>query len=278
MLTFPNAKINLGLNVISKRDDGFHNIETVFYPVPWMDVLEIIEQGTLLFEYEGLEIPGDTINNLCLKAYKLVRKDHKIPHVHIYLYKNIPTGAGLGGGSSDAAFMLNLLHKKFELNLGDPDKSAGQVIQLKKYAAELGSDCAFFIENKPAFATGKGDELHPLELDLSGKYIVIIYPKIHIDTGWAYSQINPARPEVSVNEIVQLPPEQWQDKLFNDFEKPVFEKYPEIKNIKDQLINEGAVYSAMSGSGSAVYGIFDQNPDIGQGKFSEKYIIFTGKL
>lgn len=254
MVTFPNCKINLGLNIVNKRDDGYHDIETVFFPIPLNDALEVIEKETFEFSTSGSAIEGETEKNLCIKAYHLLKKDlPDLPLVQMHLHKAIPMGAGLGGGSADGAFTLKLLNKKFDLHLSEK--------QLINYSLQLGSDCPFFISNKPCFATGRGEKLEPIELDLSGYKIVIIHPVIHISTARAFERINPLKPVKSIKQIIQQPISTWKDELINDFEKPVFAKYPEIKKIKDVLYNAGSIYSSMSGSGSAVYGIFKkENP------------------
>lgn len=250
MLSFPNCKINLGLNILNKRSDGYHDIETVFFPIQLKDVLEVIEKEKFEFLTSGSPIEGETEKNLCIKAYHLLKKDLlHLPMVQMHLHKAIPMGAGLGGGSADGAFTLKLLNKKFELSLSEK--------QLINYSLQLGSDCPFFILNKPCFATGRGEILEQTGLDLSEFKIVIVHPAIHISTAWAFANIKPSRPVKSINQITQQPITTWKDELINDFEKPVFAKYPEIKNIKDKLYDKGAIYASMSGSGSAVYGIFN---------------------
>jgi 4-diphosphocytidyl-2-C-methyl-D-erythritol kinase len=255
MICFPNCKINLGLSIVERRNDGFHNIETVFYPLTFCDALEIqkTEGATSLYNY-GVQIPGGSHDNLCLKAYHLLQRDHKIGSVEIHLLKNIPVGAGLGGGSSDATHTLLLLNDLFSLALNDK--------QIKEYARQLGSDCAFFIENKPVFASEKGDQFESIPLDLKGNYLVLIVPEVAVSTAEAYAGVKPSKKEKSIKEIIQLPMNKWKDHLINDFEKTVFEKYPEIQKIKETLYAEGAVYASMSGSGSAVYGIFDIEKDL----------------
>jgi 4-diphosphocytidyl-2-C-methyl-D-erythritol kinase len=255
MICFPNFKINLGLSIVEKRNDGFHNIETVFYPLTFCDALEIqkTEGATSLYNY-GVQIPGGSHDNLCLKAFHLLKHDYKIGSVEIHLMKNIPAGAGLGGGSSDATNTLLLLNNIFSLSLNNE--------QIKEYAKQLGSDCAFFIENKPAFASGKGDQFENIQIDLKGFYLVLIIPAISVSTAEAYAGVKPFKKEKSIKEIIQLPIKEWKDHLINDFEKTVFEKHPEIQKIKETLYAEGAVYAGMSGSGSAVYGIFDQEKDL----------------
>ncbi len=252
MIVFPNCKINLGLNILHKREDGFHDIETVFYPVQFTDALEVItksQNDPVEFTGTGLVVDGKEDDNICIKAYRLLKKDFpQLPAVKIHLHKAIPMGAGLGGGSADAAFMLKLLNSKFNLNL-----SASRLIN---YSLQLGSDCPFFIHNKPCFATGRGEVLEELSLDLSSYKIVLINPGIHINTGWAFSQVTCAPVKRSVKEIIQQPVETWMAVLKNDFEGPVFSAHPEIKEIKEALYQQGAVYVAMSGSGSTVFGIF----------------------
>jgi 4-diphosphocytidyl-2-C-methyl-D-erythritol kinase len=254
MLCFPNAKINIGLNIIEKRPDQFHNIETVFYPIPLSDILEIIkidtptENKTDLI-ITGLEIDGDNCNNLCIKAYNLLDRDFHLPPVKIFLHKIIPTGAGLGGGSSDGAFTLTLLNKLFALDLNHE--------QLLNYASMLGSDCSFFIDNQAAFGIEKGNKLKPIEFKLSGYFFVLIKPKVSVNTTDAYKGVIPHYPEQSVNNLVNLPVSQWKNLIFNDFENTILKKYPPIKQLKDKLYHHGALYASMTGSGAAVYGIFE---------------------
>lgn len=252
MVVFPNAKINLGLNVVAKRPDKFHDIVTCFYPVPVQDVLEIIETTgrKTSFRSSGIPIPGKEDENLCLKAFKLLNKDYQLPAVEIYLHKLIPIGAGLGGGSADAAFALKTLNDMFQLFLDDA--------LLEDYAAQLGSDCPFFIRNKPVMAYEKGNVFGNVQVDLSGKKLLLVYPDVHISTQEAYSRIVPHNPEQSVKEILEtVPPAGWKGLLMNDFEKSVFELYPQVKEIKELLYRSGALYASMSGSGSSVYGIFE---------------------
>lgn len=267
MVLFPNCKINLGLNIIGKRSDGYHELETVFYPVQIKDGIEVIEENTqhstlsrnpadnVQFSMSGFSVDGDTQNNLCIKAYHLLKNDFThLPPVQMHLHKTIPMGAGLGGGSADGAFTLKLLNKKFELNLSEK--------KLIDYALQLGSDCPFFIINKSSYATGRGEILEDISIDLSDYKIIIVHPGIHISTAWAFANINPCRPVTSVKEIVSQPIETWKQDLKNDFEEPVFNKYPDIKKIKEKFYNAGAVYVSMSGSGSAVYAIFKKEKDI----------------
>ncbi|MDR2287267.1 MAG: 4-(cytidine 5'-diphospho)-2-C-methyl-D-erythritol kinase [Prevotellaceae bacterium] len=249
MISFPCAKINLGLNVVSKRDDGYHNIETVFFPVTELtDILEIVESDRFLFTQTGIHVDAATEDNLCVKAFRILEKDYSLPPVSIYLHKVIPLGAGLGGGSSDAAFTLTSLNKIFGLGISHE--------RLKSYAAMLGSDCAFFIDNIPSKASGRGELLEPVEIDISGLYIKIVTPDIHVSTKEAYANITPHIPDISITEIIKLPVEQWKNKLHNDFEKSIFMLHPTIAGIKEKMYEQGAVYSSMSGSGASVFGLF----------------------
>lgn len=255
MVVFPPCKINLGLNIVAKRADGYHDIDTCFYPVPWTDILEILPSKNLKMETSGISIPGSTDENICLKAYHLLAHDFKIPTVQIHLHKIIPIGAGLGGGSADGAFALKTLNSLFELNLSSE--------QLKDYASQLGSDCAFFIDAVPAMGTGRGEVLTPISVDLKGKYLVIIKPDTHVSTAEAYANVKPTAWTTPVQKIIEdLPLDQWQYHLENDFENSVFKKYPEIKKIKDSMYQAGAMYASMSGSGSSVFGIFEREADI----------------
>ncbi|MEJ7558346.1 MAG: 4-(cytidine 5'-diphospho)-2-C-methyl-D-erythritol kinase [Pedobacter sp.] len=249
MLAFANAKINLGLQVVEKRVDGYHNLETVFYPVRINDVIEISDAAVTSFVSLGMEIPGNSSDNLCLKAYNALRNDFDLPPQKITLLKNIPIGAGLGGGSSDAAFLVKLLNEKFALGLS--------ILELEDYVRHLGADCAFFIENKPVYAAGKGDEFSPLELDLSSYEIVVVKPEVHVSTADAYGGILPTVPESSVKDLIHLPVREWRSCIFNDFEKNVFKKYSQIERLKDELYHAGAIFALMSGSGSSVFGIFE---------------------
>jgi 4-diphosphocytidyl-2-C-methyl-D-erythritol kinase len=256
VITFPNCKINLGLNITSKRDDGYHNLETVFVPINVTEALEVIhaDNSEKLVQYSssGITIYSEVSNNLCVIAYNILKKDFPaIPAIKLHLHKTIPTGAGLGGGSADGAFMLKMLNTKFNLGL-----STEQLIQ---YALQLGSDCPFFIYNKPCFASGRGEIMEPIELNLSAYKILVVNPGIHILTNKAFSQIVPEKPSVSIKEILKHPIHTWKDVLKNDFEESVFRQYAEIKEIKESLYNSGAVYASMSGSGSTVYGIFEKS-------------------
>lgn len=253
MITFPNAKINLGLNIVEKRPDGYHNLETIFYPINLQDALEVTRRENNDKEYtlhiSGSSLEGEPEDNLVVKAYKLLKKDYPgLLPVDIHMYKHIPAGAGLGGGSSDAACMIKLLNDKFSLGLSTE--------RMEEYAVKLGADCSFFIRNKPVFATGIGNLFEPVELSLKGYHIILIKPDIFVSTRDAFAEIKPVRPAVSLKEIVKQPMEAWKNSMKNDFEDSVFKKFPEIAAIKDELYDLGAVYAAMSGSGSSVYGIF----------------------
>nr|WP_068892919.1 4-(cytidine 5'-diphospho)-2-C-methyl-D-erythritol kinase [Pedobacter panaciterrae] len=249
MLAFANAKINLGLYVTEKRPDGYHNLETVFYPVKINDVIEITDAGKTTCQIKGIDIPGSTEDNICLKAFELLKKDFDLPAQQITLLKNIPVGAGLGGGSSDAAFLIKLLNDKFQLGLN--------IQQMEDYARQLGADCAFFINNKPVFAEGKGDEFSDIKIDLSSYKIVLVKPPVHVSTADAYGGIIPNKSGVSLKDLIQLPLKDWKVNLKNDFETTVFLKYPEIAAVKQALYHEGAIFAAMSGSGSSVFAIFE---------------------
>jgi 4-diphosphocytidyl-2-C-methyl-D-erythritol kinase len=251
MVTFPSCKINLGLRILSKRPDGYHNIETCFYPIPWTDVLEILPSDSFSFTCTGLALPGDASENLCVKAYRLLQKDFSLSPIQMHLHKIIPSGAGLGGGSSDAAHTLLLLKDVFDLKLSVPE--------LQGYAAMLGSDCAFFITNKPMMGRGKGDLLSPADVTLKGKYLVIIKPAIHVSTVEAYSRVEPTQPTTALADILKQDISAWRDLLVNDFEESVFSIYPQIGAIKHELYNLGALYAGMSGSGSSVFGIFSED-------------------
>lgn len=273
MVVFPHCKINLGLRILGKRADGFHDLETVFYPVYGLtDILEIIPNTTLTtndFVCSGLRIEGDAANNLCLKAWQLLQSDYPdLPPVNMHLHKVIPMGAGLGGGSSDGMFALQLLNIKLRLQL---DRQ-----QLMDYAAKLGSDCAFFAHKKPCIGSGRGEILQPIELDLSPYQLVLVHPGIHVNTAWAFSTMVrvPKYHQKPIAQIIQQPIATWQTELYNDFEAPVFEAHPEIAQIKETLYQSQALYAAMSGSGSTVFGIFpkEQMPHL---EFPAHYFVQT---
>ncbi|MDR0756743.1 MAG: 4-(cytidine 5'-diphospho)-2-C-methyl-D-erythritol kinase [Tannerella sp.] len=248
MICFPNAKINLGLHVVGKRPDGYHNIETVFYPIPLRDALEVVHADKTSFTQSGIRPDIAPEDNLVMKALHVLEEKHTLPPLAVYLKKNIPFGAGLGGGSADAAFMLKLLNTFAKLNIGDGE--------LEETAATVGADCPFFIRDKPALATGTGNVLEPLPLSLRGYMLYIVKPDVHISTREAYSLVEPANPAFPLLEIISRPVTEWKEHLVNDFEKGIFKRCPVIGKIKDELYARGAVYASMSGSGSSVFGLF----------------------
>lgn len=264
MISFPNCKINLGLSITEKRTDGFHNLETIMYPLNLHDILEIIVAPDKQFEFNstGISIPGDSANNIIVKAFELMQAKHQLPPVKIHLHKIIPMGAGLGGGSSDAAFTIKLLNDLFKLGLS--------VSTMQDYAGRLGSDCPFFIRNKAVMASNTGNQFEPINLNLKNYFFAIVKPKTHIKTPEAYSWIKPKLKQTSLHKIIRYPIDQWKQNLINDFEKEGFRRYPEINQIKKNLYNAGAIYASMSGSGSAVFGIFN-NPVSLAHKFPEYY-------
>lgn len=255
MIVYANAKINLGLHILNKREDGYHNIESILYPIKMYDVIEILENRTTTkIHVKGKEV-GQPEDNLCLKAYNLLKEDFNLPPVDIYLLKNIPAGSGLGGGSSDATHTLKLLNTVFDLNISN--------LQLHKYAASLGSDCPFFITNKASLVTGVGTDIHPLEfLDLQDYSICVLVPDITISTKEAYQAIDTYEHQSQLIKNIDLDIHNWHKVLYNSFEKGIIKKYPVIGRIKDELYAKGAIYASMSGSGSAVYGIFENTPDL----------------
>lgn len=262
MIVFPCAKINLGLNIVSKREDGYHNLETVFYPIPLYDALEIKYMDEKFpsdtacdLKVTGNAVDCDEQKNLVVKAYHILAADYQLQRIHTHLYKHIPSQAGLGGGSSDAAFMIRLLDERFRLNIGNPE--------MERYAARLGADCAFFIEAEPAYAEGIGDVLMPADGpdgNLQGYYLCVVKPDVAVSTKEAYSAITPKKPAKSCRDIVRQPIEIWKEELVNDFEESIFKMHPELAAIKQKLYDQGAVYASMSGSGSALYGIFKKEP------------------
>jgi 4-diphosphocytidyl-2-C-methyl-D-erythritol kinase len=268
MICFPNAKINLGLHITSKRSDGYHEIETCMVPIPLNDALEMIVDKNPSWNSTGLPIPGDSKDNLILKAEKLLKRDFQgLPSLAIHLHKTIPMGAGLGGGSADGAFALTLMNNLFDLHLDD--------FFLEEYAAQLGSDCPFFIENTPKIARGRGEILQPVDLSLKGSYLVLINPGIHVGTKEAYSGVTPSSPKVNLEKILQ-DRSRWKAELVNDFEPSIFKNHPEIAQIKEKIYEAGAFYAAMSGSGSSVFGLFDQKPE--QIIWKNSYFIFQSEL
>lgn len=260
-ISFPIAKINLGLNVVEKRPDGYHNLQTVFYPVPLKDALEVqVMDSAFPSDYDcdlkvtNATIDGDEQRNLVVRAYQLLKKDFPtLPRIHTHLWKGIPTQAGMGGGSSDCAYMLLLLNQQFQLGLTEK--------QLIDYAAQLGADCAFFILSRPCYAEGIGEKLQPIDLSLNGYFLAVVRPDIPVSTKEAFSRIHPHYPAQNCRETVMQSVETWRDTLVNDFEESVFALHPEIGNIKQQLYDMGATYAAMTGSGSALYGLFKERPD-----------------
>ncbi len=267
MVVFPNCKVNLGLRIVDKRSDGYHNIETVFYPLPWYDALEVLpltenvrqsihlskqtkyQIDNILFVQSGLDIKGNPADNLCVKAFQLLKE--KFPSllpVFIHLHKVLPTEAGLGGGSADAAIALKTIVQLFDLNINTN--------QLENVALQLGSDCPFFLYNQPCIASAQGEKLQPIQINLNNYNWILINPGIAVSTAWAFSQIKPQQRKEKLENIIYQPIENWNGRLINDFEEPVFAKFPDIKKIKQLLYDEGALYASLSGSGSTVYGIF----------------------
>lgn len=287
MLFFPNCKINLGLRILRRRPDGYHDLETIFYPLPLKDALESIrlspesaaageqpsaqdqpsahEPGMPRFTSYGIPIPGDPDSNLCLKAWRLLKKDFPdLPPVHIHLFKAIPIGAGLGGGSADGAWTLRGLNVQFHLGLSQD--------QLLYYAARLGSDCPFFILNTPCLGSGRGERLQHITLDLGRYTFVLVDPGIHISTAQAFSLCTPAENPVPLTTILAQPIETWPGDLHNDFESPVFQLHPELQTIKDTLYTHGALYASITGSGSSFFGIFPKDQVPATLPFQNRYI------
>ena len=277
MITSPIAKINLGLNVVEKRADGYHNLETVFFPVPIEDTLEVQPMNADCpltvdcdLQVSNNPIDCDPQDNLVVKAYKLLKADFPtLPRIHCHLWKRIPSQAGMGGGSSDCAYMIRLLNEQFQLGLSDE--------QMMAYAAKLGADCAFFIKSQPCYAEGIGEQLTPIKLDLKGWTLCVVRPDIPVPTREAFSRIRPHYPAINCREAVSQPVETWKDTLVNDFEESVFALHPEIGAIKDKLYKMGATYAAMSGSGSALFGLFKEEPDDFRQAFSDMFT-FSCKL
>ncbi len=252
MISFPHAKINIGLSIVSKRPDGYHNLETVFYPLPLRDALEIIPSEEIKFIQSGLKIPGRDTDNLVIHAYNLLKREYpQIKPLEIHLLKAIPIGAGLGGGSSDAAVIIRLINKLFNLRISGEE--------MNQYALELGSDCPFFMQDAPCFAEGRGEILKPVRLDLSEYSFLLVHSEIRIGTAWAYSRIQTSRPKYDLTKSIQQPVHDWMNIIQNDFEIPVFKGYPELLKIKEKLYEHGAVYAAMTGSGSTIFGIFKKS-------------------
>ena len=254
MVVFPNAKINLGLSVTEKRPDGYHNLVSCFYPVGWSDAIEATPATEFSFHTHGISIPGNGADNLCVKAYQLLAANHQLPPVQLHLLKLVPIGAGLGGGSADASFTLRLLNDQYNLGLGTE--------QLHQYALQLGSDCPFFIDNKPVLVTGRGEVFSPIDISLAGKHIILVYPGLHINTGEAYRSITPGPTGYDLKAVIESnDPAQWRQHLVNDFELGLASKYPVLQQVKEQLYQAGAYYAAMTGSGSTLFGLFDAAPN-----------------
>lgn len=270
MICFPNAKINLGLNIISKRPDGYHNIETVFYPVPVKDALEVVAADATRFTQTGIPVDAPAEKNLVMKALRLLEAHAPLPPLEIHLLKAIPFGAGLGGGSADAAFMLKLVDRFAGLGLGEAE--------LEKLAGRLGADCPFFIRNTPVFATGTGNLFEPVELSLRGYHLCLVKPDIAVSTPEAYRSVTPAAPRVSLKEIIRMPVETWRETMRNDFEASVFPRFPIIREIKEKLYEAGASYAAMSGSGSSVFGIFREAPRFNEQSLFPGCFVWEGIL
>lgn len=274
MITFPIAKINLGLNVVRKREDGYHDLETVFYPVPIKDALEIFPMVETFpsdvdcdLKVTNIAIAGDEQRNLVVRAYRMLSELYELPRLHVHLYKGIPTQAGLGGGSSDCAYMIRMLNDSFRLGMAQED-----MIEL---SAKLGADCAFFILSRPAYAEGIGEKLQPIDLDLGGWHIVVVRPDIAVSTREAFSLIVPQRPPLNCRDVVRQPVDTWRDNLTNDFEKSVFALHPEIAAIKENLYEMGATYAAMTGSGSSVFGLFRTRPTDVAARFKDMFVYET---
>ncbi|MBN2212844.1 MAG: 4-(cytidine 5'-diphospho)-2-C-methyl-D-erythritol kinase [Bacteroidales bacterium] len=273
MICFPNAKINIGLRILEKMPDGYHHIETVFCPVGLTDVLEFLEDsslnnGTCMLKTTGLSVSVPSEKNLVAKAYDLMNRKKSLPGIRVHLHKIIPMGAGLGGGSSDAAFMLKSLNEVYQLGLSREE--------MANIAAKIGSDCPFFLRNAPVFASGKGERFREINAGLGGLYLVMVLPGIHVSTVEAYASVRPKKPEKSLYDLIKLPLHSWKENIINDFEMTIFNKHPELGKIKEELYKLGAVYASMSGSGSAVYGLFSDPPQ-SMGHI-EKYLCWKGKL
>lgn len=272
MVVFPCCKINLGLNVVERRSDGYHNLETVFYPIPLHDNLEVTTakhaSQPYLLHKTGLHVEGDDENNLVVKVFNLLREDFKqIPPVEIWLHKRIPSGAGLGGGSSDAAFMMRLLNEKYELGMDDED--------IEYRLSRLGADCPFFYQARPAFATGIGDQLMPIDFDLAGWNFLLVKPDIHVSTRDAYSMVRPKPSSESLLQSLSRPVDTWRETVKNDFEYSVFQHYPEIAAIKQTLYDMGATYASMSGSGSSVFALFERSQPEAESVFHDCFVYET---
>ncbi len=270
MIVYPISKINIGLQVTGKRPDGFHNLETIFYPIQIRDALEVVESESFSFEMSGLGVEGTPDQNLVVKAYELVRSDYSLPPVKIHLHKNIPTGAGLGGGSSDGAYMLMLLNDLFDLNVSKE--------KLFEYALSLGSDCPFFLYGKPVFATGRGEIMEDVDIDLKNYSLIMVKPPVHISTAEAYRNIVPQKSRLSLKGLIDFPVTRWKGNILNQFERYVFERYPEVEKVKQVLYEQGAYFALMSGSGSSVFGLFRSEKRTLEQFFPPEYKIFRQGL
>lgn len=270
MISFPNAKINLGLHITEKRPDGFHNLETVFFPVGWCDVLEFVESEELHFNTSGISISGDPESNMVMKAYRLLQKDFNFPALKIHLHKQIPFGAGLGGGSSDGAFMLRMLNKTFDLKLSEE--------KLLAYAGMLGSDCPFFILNQAVYATGRGEIMQAVDVSLNGMFILMVKPPVEVSTAKAFTFVVPGKSDISLPDLLCLPVQAWKNKVVNQFESSIFQQFPELEAIKKKLYCNGAVYASMSGSGSCVFGLFRELSTHWKGQFPTDYLTYSQQI
>lgn len=271
MIQYTNCKINIGLHILSRRDDGYHDIETLFYPVRFMnDAVEVLfsdDESDHVY-VTGLAIDEPMEKNLCYKAVQLLRQKYTFPPVSVHLHKIVPMGAGLGGGSADATATLVLINRLFELGITNQ--------QLLRYSARLGSDCAFFVSSTPQLGEGRGEVLSPVNVDLTGKYLMIVKPDIHVSTAEAYQRVKPNSQRISLSKLAELPLEEWKDVVVNDFEESIFKTYPQIAILKEQLYQHGAVYAQMSGSGAACYGIFDRQPE--KIEVPKEWDVFVGEL
>jgi 4-diphosphocytidyl-2-C-methyl-D-erythritol kinase len=272
MVIFPNAKINIGLNILRKRKDGYHDIETLFYPIGMKDALEYVENGGNMVNFvnSGLKLDIDPEQNIVVKAYRILQETHVLPGLDIHLHKVIPSGAGLGGGSSDAAFFLKSLNDHFELNIAQGN--------LQSIAGRLGADCSFFFENRPSYATGIGDKLETIDFALKGYFLVVIKPPFGVETKSAYAGVVPAEYPFQFKQILNGPVHEWTSRIKNDFETTLFVKFPELNLLKRKLNDLGAVYTSMSGSGSSVYAIFEKEPDIDPKEFLPGSIFWSEAL
>lgn len=270
MLSFPNAKINLGLQIKSKRDDGYHEIETCLYPIPLSDILEVIPEKDNKLMVTGNAIDGKPEENLCFKAIKLLSQKYQLPNLYVHLHKIIPHGAGLGGGSSDAVSTLLSINNILDLKINDEE-----LLNLSSY---LGSDCPFFVKNTPAIAKGRGEKLQTIDLSLKGNYLVLVFPKLFISSSTAYSLINAKTPKDGLESILKKDKESWKELLLNDFQSVLEQKYPQLKELSEIMYKKNAFYAAMSGSGSSYFGLFNEDPGETKSWFKKDYFVFKAKL